>query len=97
MALKSNPETATIPLIIVAGRGSDFDEGEKRADFAIYKDIDIEAQLEKALDAVWKKDSRRQTAGKETSRYQSGMSQRSAKPASAEKSIGAKSLARNFG
>jgi CheY-like chemotaxis protein len=63
-ALKSKPETATIPLIIVAGRGSDFDEGEKRADFAIYKDIDIEAQLEKALDAVWKKDSRRQTAGK---------------------------------
>ena len=63
-ALKSNPDTATIPLIVVAGRGRDFDEGEKRADFAIYKDVDIEAQLEKALDAVWKKDSRTQTAGK---------------------------------
>lgn len=63
-ALKSKPETATIPVIIVAGRASGFDESEKRADFAIYKDIDIEAQLEKALDAVWKKESRAQAAGK---------------------------------
>jgi CheY-like chemotaxis protein len=51
-ALKKNPETATIPIIVVAGRASGFDEKEKRADFAIYKDIDIESQLEKALDAV---------------------------------------------
>jgi CheY-like chemotaxis protein len=51
-ALKKNPETATIPVIIVAGRASGFDEKEKRANFAIYKDIDIQAQLEKALDAV---------------------------------------------
>jgi two-component system chemotaxis response regulator CheY len=51
-ALKKNPETANIPVIIVAGRASGFDEKEKRADFAIYKDIDIQAQLEKALDAV---------------------------------------------
>ena len=62
--MKNNPKTANIPLIIVAGRASGFDELEKRADFAIYKDIDIEAQLEKALEAVWKKDSRTQTAGK---------------------------------
>lgn len=62
-ALKSNPKTASIPLIVVAGR-SDFDEGERRADFAIRKDIDTEAQLEKALDAVWKKDGRTQTAEK---------------------------------
>ena len=51
-ALKKNPETANIPIIIVAGRASGFDEQEKRANFAIYKDIDIQAQLEKALDAV---------------------------------------------
>ena len=51
-ALKRNPETANIPIIIVAGRASGFDETEKRAAFAIYKDIDIEGQLEKALDAV---------------------------------------------
>jgi CheY-like chemotaxis protein len=51
-ALKKNPETAKIPIIIVASRASGFDEKEKRDDFAIYKDIDIQAQLEKALDAV---------------------------------------------
>ncbi len=51
-ALKANPETAGIPIVIVAGRASGFDEKEKRANFAIYKDIDIQGQLEKALDAV---------------------------------------------
>jgi CheY-like chemotaxis protein len=51
-ALKSKPETAGVPIIIVAGRGSGFDQAEKRANFAIYKDIDIDGQLAKALDAV---------------------------------------------
>ena len=51
-ALKKDPETASIPIIIVAGRASGFDEKEKRANFAIYKDIDIQDQLGKALDAV---------------------------------------------
>jgi CheY-like chemotaxis protein len=51
-ALKKNPKTAGIPIIIVAGRASGFDEKETRGNFAIYKDIDIEGQLEKALDAV---------------------------------------------
>ncbi len=51
-ALKSKPETAGVPIIIVAGRASGFDETEKRANFAIYKDVDIDAQLAKALDAV---------------------------------------------
>jgi CheY-like chemotaxis protein len=51
-ALKSNAVTASIPIIIVAGRASGFDEKETRADFAIYKDIDIQSQLQKALDAV---------------------------------------------
>jgi CheY-like chemotaxis protein len=60
-ALKKNPETAEIPIIIVAGRASGFDENEKRADFAIYKDIDIQCQLGKALDAVMGKG---QAAGK---------------------------------
>ena len=62
-ALKKNPETANIPIIIVAGRASGFDETEKRANFAIYKDIDIQGQLEKALDAVMGK-SDGQGAGK---------------------------------
>jgi CheY-like chemotaxis protein len=60
-ALKKNPETAKIPIIIVAGRASGFDENEKRADFAIYKDIDIQCQLGNALDAVMGKG---QAAGK---------------------------------
>jgi CheY-like chemotaxis protein len=62
-AVKKNPETAKIPIIIVAGRASGFDEKEKRANFAIYKDIDIQGQLEKALDAVMGK-SNGQGAGK---------------------------------
>jgi CheY-like chemotaxis protein len=62
-ALKKNPETAGIPIIIVAGRASGFDEKENRANFAIYKDIDIQGQLEKALDAVMGK-SFGQGAGK---------------------------------
>lgn len=62
-ALKKNPKTATIPIIIVAGRASGFDEKETRANFAIYKDIDIQGQLEKALDAVMGK-SPAQGAGK---------------------------------
>ena len=62
-ALKKNPKTATIPIIIVAGRASGFDEKETRANFAIYKDIDIQGQLDKALDAVMGK-SPAQGAGK---------------------------------
>src|ERR1022692_4735920 len=61
-ALKSKPETSRIPIIIVAGRASGFDEKEKRANFAIYKDIDIQSQLEKALDAIMGK-SHSQGAG----------------------------------
>lgn len=62
-ALKKKPETASIPLIIVAGRASGFDETENRANFSIYKDIDIQAQLEKALTAVLVK-NRQQSAAK---------------------------------
>jgi CheY-like chemotaxis protein len=58
-ALKKNPETAGIPIIIVAGRASGFDEKEKRANFAIYKDIDIQGQLEKALGEVMGKSNGR--------------------------------------
>jgi len=51
-ALKSQPSTKNIPIVIVAGRQSGFENTEKRADFAIFKDIDIEAQLAKALKAL---------------------------------------------
>jgi CheY-like chemotaxis protein len=51
-ALKAQPETADIPIVIVAGKNSGFDAEEHRANFAIFKDIDIEAQLTKALEAL---------------------------------------------
>ncbi len=62
-ALKAKQETADVPIIVVAGRSSGFDESEKRANFTIYKDIDIEAQLAKALDALFG-GTRGQAAGK---------------------------------
>ena len=51
-AIKSRPTLAQVPIVIVAGRSSGFDEKETRAQFVIFKDIDIDEQLEKALDAT---------------------------------------------
>ena len=51
-AIKSKPETAKIPIVIVTGRSSGYDRKEGRAEFTIFKDIDIQEQLEKALRAV---------------------------------------------
>ena len=48
-ALKNKPETATIPIFIVTGRSSGYDCKETRAQFTIFKDIDIQEQLEKAV------------------------------------------------
>jgi CheY-like chemotaxis protein len=51
-ALKNQPTTANIPIVIVAGRQSGFEKKETRANFAIFKDIDIETQLAKAIHTV---------------------------------------------
>ena len=51
-ALKAQPETSEIPIVIVAGKQSGFEKKEKRANFAIFKDIDIETQLAKALKTI---------------------------------------------
>lgn len=51
-ALKSNTETAKIPIVILTGCSSGFDRNETRAEIVIFKDIDIQEQLEKALDAL---------------------------------------------
>ena len=51
-ALKAHPATMKIPVVIVAGRQSGFEKKEKRANFAIFKDIDIETQLAKALKTI---------------------------------------------
>lgn len=49
-ALKAKPDTANIPIVILAGKQAGADHaGETRADFIIFKDIDIETQLQKAL------------------------------------------------
>ena len=48
-ALKQSAETAAIPVVVVAGRGSSDVDQEKRARFVIYKDIDIDTQLERAI------------------------------------------------
>jgi CheY-like chemotaxis protein len=63
-ALKGQPTTAQIPIVIVAGRQSGFDEKEKRANFAIFKDIDIEDQLANALQAIMGPTAKGQASGK---------------------------------
>jgi len=63
-ALKANPATAEVPIVIVAGRQSGFNTHEKRADFAIYKDIDIETQLATALESILRSRASAQAAGK---------------------------------
>ena len=64
-ALKGHASTKNIPVVIVAGRQSGCENTERRADFAIFKDIDIEAQLAKALEALLgAKTARGKTAGK---------------------------------
>ena len=51
-AIKKEPSTARVPIVIVTGRSSGYDSRENRAEFTIFKDIDIQEQLEKALDAL---------------------------------------------
>jgi CheY-like chemotaxis protein len=51
-AVKNQPALAGIPIVIVAGRQSGFEQTEKRANFTIFKDIDIEDQLAKAVQVV---------------------------------------------
>jgi CheY-like chemotaxis protein len=62
-ALKSRPETASVPIIIVAAKSSGFSESETRANFAIYKDIDVDAQLAEALHTLFGTSGLSQTAG----------------------------------
>ncbi len=50
--LKSQRTTASVPIIVIAGRSSGYDEAETRADFTIFKDIDIDVQLGKALEVI---------------------------------------------
>ncbi|HUK87664.1 MAG TPA: response regulator [Terriglobales bacterium] len=52
-ALQARPQTADIPIVILAGRRSGPEPPEARhARFVVYKDIDIDEQLSKALAAL---------------------------------------------
>ena len=62
-ALKCQPKTASVPIIIVAAKTSDFSKSEKRADFTICKDIDVDAQLGEALRTLFRESSHSQSAG----------------------------------
>lgn len=62
--LKSKPETCDVPIIVITGRASGFAEGDKRANFAISKDIEVDAQLEKALSEINALSARKHSAGK---------------------------------
>lgn len=57
-ALKARPETAGIPVVVLAGRRTDSEPAlDIRASFVIHKETDIEQQLERALAAVLGKGS----------------------------------------
>jgi CheY-like chemotaxis protein len=52
--LKARPETAAIPIVVVAARSSMRDgQAETRAQFVICKDIDIDEQLDRALSVLY--------------------------------------------
>jgi CheY-like chemotaxis protein len=63
-ALKSKEETARIPVIVVTSKANGSCEADERADFVIYKDIDVETQLDAALVAMAENKSRGQANGK---------------------------------
>ena len=51
-ALKENPTYAEIPIVILSAKQTAPDIQERRANYAIFKDIDIEQQLQTALTAA---------------------------------------------
>ena len=62
-ALKSKEETSGVPIIVVTSKANGSSEPDQRADFVIYKDIDVETQLDAALGAVMGNKSRGQANG----------------------------------
>jgi CheY-like chemotaxis protein len=52
--LKSDPRTARIPVVVLAGRKSVSEKiPQVRADYFIFKDIDIETQLQHVLETAF--------------------------------------------
>ena len=52
-ALKANEETADIPILILAARPSPEIPLETRAHTFIYKDLNVEEQLDQALESLF--------------------------------------------
>lgn len=52
-ALKANPETANIPIVVVAAKPLSGDIQEQRAHSVIYKDMNIEGQLKRVLESFF--------------------------------------------
>lgn len=52
-ALKTNPETAGIPVLVLAAKPSSGDLKETGAQSIIYKDLNVEAQLIQALESLF--------------------------------------------
>jgi CheY-like chemotaxis protein len=62
-ALKSKEETSRIPVLVVTSKANGTCEADDRAEFVIYKDIDVETQMDAALEVVMDKRSRGDSAG----------------------------------
>jgi CheY-like chemotaxis protein len=52
-ALKANPETADVPVLVLAARPPSGDVKETGAHSIIYKDLNVEAQLIQALESLF--------------------------------------------
>ena len=63
-SLKSKERTSGVPIIVVTSKANRACEPDERADFVIYKDIDVETQLDAALEAVTEEKGRGQANGK---------------------------------
>lgn len=65
-ALKGKEETSWIPVIVVTGKANGSSQPDERAEFVIYKDIDVEVQLDAALEAMMGNKSARRASGAST-------------------------------
>ena len=67
-ALKANPAMREIPIVVLAGKKTSSDgPQETRADYTIFKDIDIVPSLDKALKATVEKEPEKKTSGTKAS------------------------------
>ena len=51
-ALKSKEETSRIPVLVVTSKANGTCKPDERAEFVVYKDIDVEVQMDAALEMI---------------------------------------------